>query len=107
MTGGNDRSVVIFNAADQEIVATCKGHQKAIVSVLHHPSKQSVISTSLDSTVRVWNYENEENVSQTKFRAHQDQITDLSLHPISDYILTTSKDKSWLFSDINTGKQFS
>ena len=35
---------------------------------------------------------------------HQDHVTDLSLHPISDYMLTTSKDKSWLFSDINTGK---
>ena len=104
MTGGNDRSVVIFNSAEQEIIATCKGHQKAIASVIHHPSKPSVISTSIDSTVRIWNYENEENVTQTKMKFHQDHVTDLSLHPISDYMLTTSKDKSWLFSDINTGK---
>jgi len=105
VTGGNDRSVVIFNSAEQEIIATCKGHQKAIASVVHHPTRQSVISTSIDSTVRIWNYENEENVTQTKMKFHQDHVTDLSLHPISDYMLTTSKDKSWLFSDINTGTE--
>jgi len=105
VTGGNDRNVVIFNAREQEIIATCKGHQKAVCSVVHHPSRKSVISSSIDSTVRVWCYDNEERVEQTKFKLHNDQVTDLSIHPISDYMLTTSKDKSWLFSDINTGAE--
>merc|ERR1711935_805472 len=87
---------VNFNAREQEIIATCKGHQKAVCSVVHHPSRKSVISSSIDSTVRVWCYDNEERVEQTKFKLHNDQVTDLSIHPISDYMLTTSKDKSWL-----------
>ena len=40
------------------------GHQKAIVNVIHHPEKQIVLSASQDSTVRVWNYENEENLME-------------------------------------------
>ena len=79
------------------------GHQKAIVNVIHHPDKQVVLSASQDATVRVWNYENEEKVSQNRFKLHSDAITDLSLHPTNDFCLTTSKDKSWIFSDLNTG----
>ena len=61
-----------------------------------------------DSTVRLWNYDmEEERVSSSKFKFHNDSITDLSLHPTHDFCLTTSKDKSWIFSDINKGDYFS
>ena len=71
--------------------------------MIHHPDRQVVLSASQDATVRVWNYENEEKVSQNRFKLHSDAITDLSLHPTNDFCLTTSKDKSWIFSDLNTG----
>jgi len=105
VTGGKDRNIVIFDKDQQEIIASCKGHQKAIVNVIHHPDKQVVLSASQDATVRVWNYENEEKVSQNRFKLHSDAITDLSLHPTNDFCLTTSKDKSWIFSDLNTGAE--
>lgn len=102
-TGGNDRSVVIFDRAAGEIIATCKGHQKAVSAVCVHGNLPVVLSASLDSSVRVWNYENPDQVQQRKFGIHRDQVTGLSLHPTQDYFLSTSKDKSWTFSDINSG----
>lgn len=106
VTGGNDRNVVVFDKDQQEIIVTCKGHTKSIVNVIHHPSRQAVISASQDSTVRLWNYDmEEEKVNSTKFKFHSDAITDLSLHPTNDFVLTTSKDKSWVFSDINKGTE--
>ena len=68
-----------------------------------HVNLPVVLSASLDSSVRVWNYENPDQVQQRKFGTHRDQVTGLSLHPTQDYFLSTSKDKSWTFSDINSG----
>ena len=37
-------------------------------------------------------------------RVHDGPVTGLSLHATGDYVLTTSIDQHWTFSDINTGK---
>lgn len=43
---------------------------------------------------------------QTKYQlnCHKAEITALSLHPTGDFLLSTSYDKHWGFSDISTGK---
>jgi len=102
-TGGNDRSVIIFDRIAGEIIATCKGHQKAVTTLSCHAKEPVVISGSLDATVRVWNYSNPDAVQQQRYNTHLDHVTGLSLHPTQDYFLSTSKDKSWTFSDIKTG----
>ena len=44
----------------------------------------------------------------TKFyQTHTKAVTSISLHPIGDYVLSGSLDKSWAFSDIQTGKTIS
>ena len=37
-------------------------------------------------------------------RVHDGPVTGLSLHATGDYVLTTSTDQHWTFSDINTGQ---
>lgn len=37
-------------------------------------------------------------------RVHEGPVTGLSLHATGDYILSTSTDQHWAFSDIRTGK---
>ena len=37
-------------------------------------------------------------------RVHDGPVTGLSLHATGDYILSTSTDQHWAFSDIRTGK---
>ena len=37
-------------------------------------------------------------------RVHDGPVTGLSLHATGDYVLTTSIDQHWTFSDINTGR---
>ena len=81
----------------------CSGHQKAVTSICHLTSGPIVVSGSADSTVRVWNYENPEQVVQLRHQLHQDQVTGLSIHPTQQYFLSTSKDKTWTFADLKTG----
>lgn len=61
-----------------------------------------MITASPDATIRVWNVP----TSQTTqiLRAHEGPVTGLSLHPTGDYVLSTSTDQHWAFSDIRSGR---
>ena len=43
-----------FDRVLLQTISTLSGHSKKITGVVLHPSVDAVISTSLDSTVRVW-----------------------------------------------------
>lgn len=45
--GGNDRNVVVFNKEAEQVVATLKGHQKKITSVIYHPTEVRCFLTLL------------------------------------------------------------
>lgn len=102
LTGGNDKNATIFDKDDDKIITTLKGHTKKVTKVIYHPEESVVITASPDTTIRIWNVP----TSQTTLllRCHEGPVTGLSLHPTGDYILSTSQDKYWAFSDIRTGR---
>lgn len=102
VTGGNDKTAVVFNKATEQIVATFKGHTKKVTSVIYHPDEDVVITSSADSTIRVWSVATAQQVQSLKI--HDSSITGISLHPLGDYLLSCSTDEHWAFSDIRTGK---
>ncbi|KAK4337169.1 hypothetical protein RND71_043485 [Anisodus tanguticus] len=102
VTGGNDKTAVVFNKETEQIVATFKGHTKKVSSVIYHPNEKSIITASSDTTIRVWNIASAE--SDIVLKLHDGPITSICLHPLNDYILSTSTDELWAFSDINSGK---
>lgn len=73
-----------------------------VTRVIYHPDEDIVMTASPDSTIRVWNVE----TAQTTLllRAHDSPVTGLSLHPTGDYLLSSSLDQHWAFSDIRTGR---
>ncbi|XP_077106919.1 pre-mRNA-processing factor 19 [Ranitomeya variabilis] len=102
LTGGADKSVVVFDASSQQILATLKGHTKKVTNVLFHPSQELVFSASPDSTIRVWSVPESSCVQVLK--AHEGAVTGLSLHATGDYLLSCSDDQYWAFSDIHAGR---
>ncbi|KAE8591642.1 hypothetical protein XENTR_v10018522 [Xenopus tropicalis] len=102
LTGGADKSVVVFDALSQQILATLKGHTKKVTSVVFHPSQELVFSASPDSTIRVWSVP-DASCAQV-LRAHEGAVTGLSLHATGDYLLSCSDDQYWAFSDIHVGR---
>uniref|UniRef100_W5KWA4 Pre-mRNA-processing factor 19 n=1 Tax=Astyanax mexicanus TaxID=7994 RepID=W5KWA4_ASTMX len=102
LTGGADKNVVVFDRRDEQIVATLKGHTKKVTSVIYHPSQSVVFSASPDSTIRVWSISGGNCVQVV--RAHEAGVTGLSLHATGDYLLSSSEDQYWAFSDIQTGR---
>ncbi|CAL8263991.1 unnamed protein product [Lota lota] len=102
LTGGADKNVVVFDKSEEQIVATLKGHTKKVTSVIYHPSQAVVFSASPDSTIRVWSVTGGNCVQVV--RAHEAAVTGLSLHATGDYLLSSSEDQYWAFSDVQTGK---
>uniref|UniRef100_A0AAY5F0X8 Pre-mRNA-processing factor 19 n=1 Tax=Electrophorus electricus TaxID=8005 RepID=A0AAY5F0X8_ELEEL len=99
---GADKNVVVFDRREEQIVATLKGHTKKVTSVIYHPSQSVVFSASPDSTIRVWSVSGGNCVQVV--RAHEAGVTGLSLHATGDYLLSSSEDQYWAFSDIQTGR---
>ena len=102
VTGGNDKIATVFNRESEQIVCQLKGHSKKVSSVIFHPNRENVITGSPDSQIRVWNL----GSAQTShlIRAHEGPVTALSLHATGDFLLSTSTDEHWVFSDVTSGK---
>ncbi|CAD6187921.1 unnamed protein product [Caenorhabditis auriculariae] len=102
LTGGADKTVVLYNFEKEEIVQTFKGHTKKINAVVLHPDGKTAVSASSDSQIRVWS--SKESAATAVIDVHQGAVTDISLNATGNYILSASDDAHWAFSDINTGK---
>lgn len=102
VTGGNDKTAVVFNNSTEQIVATLKGHTKKVTQTIFHPDEDTVITASADATIRIWSVPVAQQVQFLKI--HDSAVTGISLHPLGDYLLSCSTDEHWAFSDIRTGK---
>uniref|UniRef100_A0A8C5UYT4 Pre-mRNA-processing factor 19 n=1 Tax=Microcebus murinus TaxID=30608 RepID=A0A8C5UYT4_MICMU len=92
----------LVSFGSEQILATLKGHTKKVTSVVFHPSQDLVFSASPDATIRIWSVPNASCVQVV--RAHESAVTGLSLHATGDYLLSSSDDQYWAFSDIQTGR---
>merc|ERR1712048_54053 len=109
VTGGVDNQVILFNTEKERMAQKLLGHTKTVGSVLFHPAKDIVLSASQDATARVWTASDASNwqapwTCAHVVRKHKADVTDLSIHPLGDYFLTASMDKSWALHDFSTGR---
>lgn len=108
VSGGVDCQVVLYNAQKQKKVQTMVGHSKKVTAVKLHGDKDVVVSASQDATAKVWTCGSPDWTSPYTclhtIHKHRAEVTDLSIHPLGDYLLTASLDKSWAIHDFATGR---
>jgi pre-mRNA-processing factor 19 len=108
-TGGQDATVVLFNAQSKTAVQKLKGHGKAVTTVQLHPTRNVVVSGSQDTTARAWvssvegQWEAAHKCTYVS-KVHKAAVTGVSIHPVDDYFATGSLDKSWALHDMNVGR---
>ncbi|CAG0918553.1 unnamed protein product, partial [Notodromas monacha] len=101
ITGGNDKTAVVFNKDLEQVITVLKGHSREVSHVIYHPTEDTVLTASSDATIRVWHVPTSQTVSL--IRAHNGPITGISLQATGDFVVSTSSDEYWAFSDIRSG----
>ena len=99
-TGGADGTVTLSDcasAAAPSTRATISAHTKGVTMVRLHPTKEVVISASLDGTARIASTSGGE---ATTVMTHQGGVTGCTLHATGDYLVTCSSDSSWALSSL-------
>eukprot|EP00913_Durusdinium_trenchii_P023737 g22295.t1 len=108
VTGGVDTQVVLFDSEKGGLVQKLTGHAKKVTSVCLHPTKDVVVSGSSDASAKVWTCTGPEWTAAYTcahtVRKHQAEVTEISIHPLGDYFLTTALDKSWAMHDLHVGR---
>ena len=67
-TGGADKMAVVFDKESEQIVASLKGHSKKVTNVIYHPSESVGITSSPDTTIRVWNIDSSSSINVLRVR---------------------------------------
>lgn len=108
VTGGVDSQVIVFDAEKEKLVQKLLGHSKKINCVAFHPTKDVILSASQDATARIWACGDSAELKSYEcgsvVRKHRAEVTDLSVHPLGDYFVTSSLDKSWALHELATGR---
>eukprot|EP00913_Durusdinium_trenchii_P023738 g22295.t2 len=107
-SGQTSCTVVLFDSEKGGLVQKLTGHAKKVTSVCLHPTKDVVVSGSSDASAKVWTCTGPEWTAAYTcahtVRKHQAEVTEISIHPLGDYFLTTALDKSWAMHDLHVGR---
>ncbi|CAD2097484.1 pre-mRNA-processing factor 19 [Plasmodium vinckei petteri] len=105
-SGGKDGNIYYVSLNNNKIISKLQGHLKKVNSIISHPSNSICISGSNDKTIRVWKGDPDTNefVTSHVITKHKDNVHSLSLHPLENYFISSSKDSIWILHDMETGK---
>lgn len=107
LSGGMDKNAIIFDHANNKVLATLTGHTKKLTACKFHPdaSKAVVITASADKLTKIWSADASRSVYSEAFTldSHQAEVTDMSVHPTGEYLATVGRDNAWCFHSIDRG----
>lgn len=106
LTGGIDKTAVIFNRKTGKKVSTLSDHTKPVLDARFIPqTPETIVTASEDQTVKVWNPSKRSSYAcEFTMQVHNEPITGFELHPLGDLAITSSKDKTWAMYDLSQGQ---
>lgn len=102
VTGGVDTTAVIFDKQSGQKIAVLSAHTKPVTFVKFHQNK--IVTSGEDGHLIVWIEKNLVWEPIHNIKVHSAPIVAFDIHPIGDLIVTASKDRSFCFVDIVSGK---
>mmetsp|Transcript_50548 Transcript_50548/g.114819 ORF Transcript_50548/g.114819 Transcript_50548/m.114819 type:complete len:510 (-) Transcript_50548:47-1576(-) len=101
LTGGADKTAVLFDHAKGQVAGTLAGHDKK-VTCAKFLGDGSAVTGSADKTVKIWSSGGGgwgAEASAT-IGGLAGEVTGLSVHPTGDYLVTAGKDGTWALCSI-------
>lgn len=92
VTGSNDNTILGYNLQDGTVLLTLEGHENAVCSVSPGRDSGMLLSSSWDSTAKLWNINNPQS-SPISFNGHQAAVWAV-VELCDGTIATASADKS-------------
>jgi platelet-activating factor acetylhydrolase IB subunit alpha len=117
-SSGNDQIIYVYETATKQKIAELRGHEHVVESVAFvieeplktnpRPNKLSdtirdyLASGSRDRSVRLWKIS--EATCIATFKAHENWVRNVIIHPSGNYVLSCSDDKSIRVFDIKNNR---
>jgi WD40 repeat protein/serine/threonine protein kinase len=102
LSGGEDKSVRLWDITTGKCTHTFTGHEDIVTSVAMTRCGRYAISASNDTTLKLWNIESSAN--QITYKGHQKSVTCLAPSPNSRYLFSGSRDKTLKLWDLHHGR---
>ncbi len=103
VTGGEDKTVRAWDAANGKEMLCCKGHTDEVLCVALSRDGRYLLSAGRDRTVRLWDAKSGEELRQLK--GHTDAVFTVAFAPDGKRALSAGADKSVRLWDLSDGKE--
>lgn len=106
LTGSGDKSAILMDLSSGKALAKLTSHTKKISAVAFvNNSTEKLATASADKSVKIWSSSGNGKYSESwSFKDHDAEVTDVSIHPTGNYMISLSADSSWHFLDIARGQ---
>jgi WD40 repeat protein len=107
LAGGDDGTLVVWDAQSGEEVRRIQGHSSMIQDAIFSPDGRRILSSSADKTMKFWNVDDGSLVRT--FRGHSDRVFSVAISPDGKHALSSSFDgtiRLWALEDGAEMKRF-
>ncbi|KAG5175921.1 WD40-repeat-containing domain protein [Tribonema minus] len=100
LTGGVDKTAILFNRESGVQSALLSGHSKKVLDVAFGKGGEVLLTASADGTAKSWDLE---GMLLHTFQGHKGEVTAICGHPTGRYAATAGRDKAWGFHELESG----
>jgi hypothetical protein len=102
VSGGQDKTLKLWDATTGVLVQTFDGHSAAVLSVAFSPDGSRLLSGSSDNTLKLWDAQ--EGTLVRTLRGHTDAVLSVGFSPDGTRLLSGSSDNTLKLWDVATGR---
>ncbi|WP_026100101.1 serine/threonine-protein kinase [Fortiea contorta] len=102
-SGSDDKTIKLWNLANNQEIRTLKGHSQWIWTVAFSPDGQTLASGSADKTIKLWNVSSGKEIRT--LAGNGDGITSVAFSPDGKILASGSLDQKIKLWNVATGKE--
>lgn len=102
--GYSDGFIAFFDVQSMSIVNEQRAHDLPVYAITYIPNSNRLATASLDSTVCIWNVNNNQIEIWKELKEHTDVVVCLAVDPFGQWLISGSKDCTVKFTWLQSGE---